>query len=191
MRSDPAGQMVTSEKSFKYEKEYLRSHVRHPKWWAGRMHPDGADAIADLVRRTDARRLLDYGSGKGYQYLADRVHERWGGILPHCFDVGVWHLRRRPEGEFDGLICTDVMEHIAECDIDDVLDDALGFLRRDALVFAYFNVFCNLSGRNWREGKNVHLTVRPPEWWDRKIAQRVPGNTLLWIDYEYVRDHDM
>ncbi len=176
---------------FSYGKAYLRAHVRHQKWWAGQMDPEGVDAIAELVHRVGALRILDYGSGKGYQYLGTRIHERWGDVLPHCYDVGVWHLRRRPAGYFDGLICTDVMEHIEERDVDGVLEEALGFLHRDTPAFAYFNVFCNLAGKWWPDGKNVHLTVKPPEWWERKIQKHRRKNIILWVDYEYVRDHDV
>ena len=66
--------------------------------------------IADLVRRTSPRHLLDYGCGKGRQYSERRVHEEWGGLEPHCFDVGVPAFADTPQGPFDGVICTDVME---------------------------------------------------------------------------------
>lgn len=179
---------------FKYGKAYLRGHVKHQKWWSGQIGPESADHIAELVAATSARHIADYGSGKGYQYLADRVHERWGGILPHCYDVGVWHFRRRlMPGSFDGLICTDVMEHIATADIKEVLADAVALLRVDRPVFAYFNVFCNLAGKSFPDGRNVHLTVRPPDWWEakhfKKLRQR--ENLRLWVDYEYVRSDNV
>jgi hypothetical protein len=47
-------------------------------------------------------RLLDYGSGKGYQYLARRYHERWGGLLPHCYDIGVQQLSPSPRASSAG-----------------------------------------------------------------------------------------
>jgi hypothetical protein len=162
------------------------AHRRHQKWFSGQIDIENADAIAGLVEATGARRILDYGSGKGYQYLKDRIHERWGGILPHCYDVGVWQLRHRPTGLFDGVICTDVMEHIAEWDVEDVLADVFGLLRVDAPTFAYFNIFCNPAGKTFPDGTNVHLTVKPPEWWEGCISKFSRDNLTIWTDYEYL-----
>jgi hypothetical protein len=155
------------------------------KLYSGQIGLDNVDAIADLVRKTEAKRLLDYGSGKGYQYLRDRVHERWGGILPHCYDVGVRQLCARPEGPFDGVICTDVLEHIRETDVNFIISDILSMLRKDRLSFAYFNISCNVSGREIFQGVSAHLTVKPPDWWDRLLKRRERKNLILHADYEY------
>lgn len=172
----------------KYAKEYLRLHKKHQKWFSGQIDIENADAIAELVSLTGAKRLLDFGSGKGYQYLVDRVHERWGGILPYCYDPGVWQLRMRPDGLFDGVICTDVLEHIAEPDIPGVLQEI-----RDNIApggFAYLNVFCNLAGKTFTDGRNVHLTVKPPSWWDAIIHAAFEGE-LVRVDYEYYCGDDL
>lgn len=177
--------------AFNYAKSYLKAHARHQKWFSGRIDIENADAIGELVAgRTDLR-LLDYGSGKGYQYLKYRSHERWGGILPHCYDIGVWQLKDRPEGKFDGLICTDVLEHIAEPDIDSVLVDMFGFLHTDRPVFAYFNVFCNPAGKVFPDGQNVHLTVMPPKWWEARLSGHRRHLLTIRADYEYVCNHDL
>jgi hypothetical protein len=178
---------------FQYAKRYLRSHLSHPKWWSGSIDPDNADHIAELVRAVGAMRIADYGSGKGYQYLVDRVHERWGGILPHCYDPGVVRLNRLlMPGQFDGLICTDVMEHIRQDDVDDVLEDVFALLHVNRPTFAYFNIFCNLAGKEFSDGLNVHLTVRPPDWWDKKFRKfRQRSDVRIWVDYEYLRDLDV
>jgi hypothetical protein len=146
----------------------LYGPMHEQKSFAGYSIEAHVPEIAALVERTGARRLLDYGSGGGYQYLGRRVHERWGGILPVCFDVGVWQLAERLEGRFEGVICTDVMEHIAEADVDPVLHDILGFTEDRAFVF--FAVACRPAKKSLLDGRNCHLTVRPPEWWEQKLA---------------------
>jgi hypothetical protein len=180
---------------FSYAKNYLKAHVVNPKWFSGRIDIENVDMITGLVGEleVDPRelRLLDYGSGKGYQYLRDRVHDRWGGVVPHCYDIGVMQLQEKPTGKFHGVICTDVMEHIDRPDVDQVLEDVFGFLYTDRPVFAYFNIFCNLASKSFPDGRNVHLTVRPPEWWDNRLRRfERPGLTIR-ADYEYVRDHDL
>lgn len=127
------------------------------------------EKIADLVSEHQPDRLLDYGSGKGYQYLARRVQRHWGGLLPECYDVGVHQLRARPGGKFGGIICTDVMEHIAERDVDAVLADIFSFA--DGWAFAFFAIACRPAvKKRLPDGRNVHLTVRPPAWWKKRLA---------------------
>lgn len=129
------------------------------------------EQIADLVRQHDAKTLLDYGSGKGHQYLVLRVQDAWGGILPHCYDPGIPGMDVLPNGKFDGVICTDVLEHIPESEID------MNLWR----LFAYANSFllltvCTRSARKTLpNGENCHVTVRPMEWWLDRV-QKVSEN---------------
>ena len=98
-----------------YEEVYGKLHADHEKYFAGFTLKRYADRITELVKLTTPRRLLDYGSGKGYQYLLRRYHLKWapymcgfdselendgvdafeGNELPHCYDLGVRQLRER------------------------------------------------------------------------------------------------
>lgn len=144
--------------------------------------------IADLVHVCRPRNLLDYGSGKGFQYLVSRVHEQWGGMLPHCYDVGVRQLSEKPKGPFDGVICTDVMEHIDQPDVDAILDDIFSFLppRDDGgSSFAFFAIACRPAvKKTLPDGRNVHLTVRPPSWWREKLHHRATEQLLICDLYD-------
>ena len=148
-----------------YAKAYSELHEntkRFPGSVVRRYVPD----IERLVALTSPRQILDYGSGKGYQYLKDRIHERWGGILPYCYDVGVRQLATKPTIKFDGIICTDMLEHIEEQDLPGILDDALGLLTdEDRPTFAFFSASCRPSDKLLPDGRNVHVTINPPGWW--------------------------
>jgi hypothetical protein len=151
-----------------YAAVYGRMHESRQKIFSGYSIRPHVAAIADLVIRRQARRLLDYGSGKGYQYLGERVHEAWGGILPVCYDPGVRQLRKRPAGPFDGIICTDVMEHIEEADVDRVLADIASLAADGAFIF--FCIACRPAKRKrLPDGRDVHVTIRPPEWWRARL----------------------
>jgi hypothetical protein len=158
MREDYAalyGPMHESEKHFS-------GKVRH------------ADVVARLVAETAPRSLLDYGSGKGYQYLSRRIHEKWGGLLPYCYDVGVRQLSRRPQGTFDGVLCCDMLEHIEEGDLDEVLGDVFSFAsvrEPPARSFVFAAINCGPSHKKLPDGRGVHLTVKPPAWWRGKIER--------------------
>jgi hypothetical protein len=86
------------------------------------------DRIREHVLRTGARTLLDYGSGKGQQYLPMTVRQisgaewpsiqaYWGVDSMTCYDPSYAPFGQLPEGQFDGVISTDVLEHCPEEDI--------------------------------------------------------------------------
>ena len=86
--------------------------------------------------------------------------------MPTLYDIGVPEISRKPEGSFDGVICTDVMEHIEEGDIDEVLH----YIINTADKFVFFHIACRPSKRKrLPDGRDVHLTVKPPHWWNMKI----------------------
>ena len=121
--------------------------------------------IAELVSKTGSTTLLDYGCGSGIQYSLHSSHLYWGGILPTLYDPASREHSSRPSGKFDGVICTDVAEHIPEEEIDDFLDDIFGYADK----FIFITICTRPAKKLLPDGRNTHLTVRPEEWWIDKI----------------------
>jgi len=177
-----------------YEKAYGQMHEANDRSFSGYSIKRYVQEIAGLIRShgvvnftksgiEEATRLLDYGSGKGYQYLAKRVHEHWGGILPVCYDPGVVQLRTKPIGKFNGIICTDVLEHIEEADVDAVLANIFRFA--DDHGFVFFVIGIDPSYRKkLPDGRDVHVTVKPPTWWDAKLAKYQRQGLTIRVIYE-------
>jgi FkbM family methyltransferase len=133
--------------------------------------------IKRLVDATGAKTILDYGAGKGLQYrpqkivvdgrhVADGVAEYWDVDEVHCYDPGYAPHSRRPEGRFDGVVCTDVLEHCPEEDLPWILEEIFGYASR----FVYLNVACYPARKTLPNGENAHITVRPPDWWRAQAA---------------------
>jgi hypothetical protein len=141
---------------------------RNPKRFRGKFTGGSVDCIRGLIERTESATLLDYGSGKGFQYTQRRQHEQWGGILPTCYDPGYIPYSAKPTTKFDGVICTDVAEHIPKSDVGAFLVDVIGFAKK----FVFF-VIATAPSRHKRlpDGRNVHLTVEPPDWWRSEICK--------------------
>jgi hypothetical protein len=161
------------ERLERYIKDYRQYHDDHQKHLAGKVPEEKVAIIADLVNNLRSRvkrpRLLDYGSGKGYQYLRHRIQEAWGGNLPVCYDPGVIHLADRPTGLFHGIICTDVMEHIEEADLTYIITDIFDYLVEPGggwYPFVYFHICCREARKYFPDGRNLHRTVQPPDWWE-------------------------
>lgn len=154
--------------------ELYKMMHRGPKMFRGNSMKGHIEAIAALVEKYQPKTLLDYGSGKGAQYDELRLHERWGGIKPTCYDPGYPPLATKPSGTFDGVLCTDVAEHIPEESLDDFLRDVIGY----GTKFAFFCIFTEPSRKFLPDGRNCHVTVRPPGWWVDRI-KTVAGGDLV------------
>lgn len=144
--------------------------------------------IKALVKKTGALTLLDYGSGKGKQYGPMTVRDADGnehpGVLDYwdvdqvvCYDPCYAPFSKYPEGKFDGVISTDVLEHCPEEDIPWIVGDLFEFASR----FVFANVACYPALQRLPTGENAHCTIKPLAWWRdiiQGIAARHPG--VVW-----------
>jgi hypothetical protein len=146
--------------------------------------------VERLARETKARTVLDYGCGKALLYkekdltlpggrVIPSVKEAWGMEEIRLYDPGVAEYSARPEECFDGVVSTDVLEHIPEEDIDWVLGDCFRMARR----FVYMNIASYPAQKILPNGWNAHVTIKSPEWWRlriEKIAQGWPGSAYIF-----------
>ncbi len=147
--------------------------------------------IKSLLEETESTSILDYGCGKGLIYTKrdftlpsgehiGSLQEYWGATSLRLYDPGYPPHASKPTGQFDAVICTDVLEHIPEDDIRWVLDELFGYAGK--LVFA--NIAAYPASKTLPDGENAHATVRPAEWWSACIAaaaQRRPVDYLFLV----------
>ena len=103
--------------------------------------------------------VLDYGCGK-------RLLEKGLGVPIQNYDPGLPGLDDAPEPA-DVVVCLDVLEHIEPDLIDQVLAD-LGRVTRRA---GYFTVSTIPARKELPDGRNAHLIVEPPEWWQQRMER--------------------
>ena len=135
--------------------------------------------LMSLVKENDCKTLLDYGCGKAIPYDKDRCKEvdLRHPIQKLCnlksfdlYDPAYEKYATLPDKKYDIVVCTDVLEHIAEQDLDYVLTQILS--RSNKVVF--LNISCQPALKHFKEGKfkgkNVHISVFDPSWWGHKIG---------------------
>jgi len=154
--------------------------------------PPQAVRIKRLIDATGALSILDYGSGKGLQYdargvrLADgqvvsSIADYWSVDYVHCYDPSFSPFSKLPQGRFDGVISTDVLEHCPEEDVRWIVGELFGFAER----FVFATVACYPARKRLPTGENAHCTIRPARWWADlagAIAVQHPGVTWeFWV----------
>jgi hypothetical protein len=153
--------------------------------------PKQAHPIKRLIRLTGAKTILDYGAGKGQQYLPLRITDEeerieypdirsfWGVDEIRCYDPGYQPFQVLPSGTFDGVVCTDVLEHCPEEDIPWILDELFAFAGK----FVYANVACFPARKRLPSGGNAHCTIKPVRWWEEQLER--PARAKPQVRYEF------
>ncbi len=100
-----------------------------------------------------------------------------------CYDPCYQPFNKLPDGKFDAVISTDVLEHCPEEDIPWIIDEIFGYANR----FVFANVACYPAKKRLPNGENAHCTIRPPEWWEgilRETSARYSGiDWEVWVQY--------
>lgn len=127
------------------------------------------DKIAKEAISLKPRSILDYGCGRG-----DLVAHFWkdGERRIAKYDPAIPQFKEMPEGDFDLVLCTDVMEHILIADVDRVF----GEIKKKSR-----NVIFTISLRPARarlpDGRNAHVTLLSDREWMRWIKEAF-GNAV-------------
>jgi len=149
-------------------------------------------SVKQAVDEFQLKTLLDYGCGKALFYdhaelnmpdgrTLKGLKEIWGVDEITLYDPGYEPYSHLPTGTFDGVICTDVMEHCPEEDLDWIIDELFAFSDRYLLC----SIACYPAKRLLPNGKNAHITLKNPGWWVDKFqeaaSKKAAIDYYLWI----------
>lgn len=163
--------------------------------------------LIDFFRGRHVRTVLDAGCGSG-QLMRQIITDYSGEFDIHGFDITancldpffdgmrdevltvgcLWNLAEFGRA-YDGVICTDVMEHIPT----DKVPITLSNLRRCTLKAGYLGIALFPDGYGQKLlGEPLHLTVKEPQWWiteiqragffvAQQLVESAPDGKLLWL----------
>lgn len=142
-----------------YDKEY----------WVGRNFEDKHWKLAlAYLNLTNAKTVLDYGCGKGFLVHALRNY----GVNAIGYDISEFAVKNAhgaangnifntiPKGQFDAVLCIDVLEHIPEV----MLNDFVKMLVAKTKKWLILSI-CMVGDKNLDKDA-THVTKRPRFWWE-------------------------
>jgi len=159
-------------RNLKIDEEYNKLHSMG--FFNGKSCLQHSQSIKKIIEDTHSSTILDFGSGKGQQYTVDKLNLFWNAKV-HCYDPYVKEYENLPNENFDGVICTDVLEHIEE----DYIDSIFKEIKLRANKFIFLGICTRLAKKKFSDGTNVHLTVRSIDWWKNKLKA---DNIILKIE---------
>jgi hypothetical protein len=142
------------------------------KTFDGRSLKPHVSELLSIIRGSEAKSVLDYGCGKANGHdkfemtmpnggILRGLKEIWGVSEIGLYDPGYAPHNTLPTKTYDGAICTDVLEHCPEEDIDWILSEIFGFA--DKFVFCTIALYP--ASKTFSDGVNVHITLKNIGWW--------------------------
>lgn len=160
---------------YKAMQEELHSHGNY-----GVMGAQYAPMVADLMNKLEVTHLLDYGCGKNLSLmkgLAGKVNHKF---KYQAYDPAVEAYSTDPVPA-EMVACCDVLEHIEEDKIDNVLDHLMQLTE----AVGFFSVCMGPAQKTLSDGRNAHILQRPADWWLPRIMARFDVRT-----FQMTSEHD-
>lgn len=150
--------------------QYKQMHDSSPDMFAGLSLMPHVHRIKRLIDQTGAKTILDFGCGKGKQYEkpikvgADEFPniEAYWGVTVFKYDPAYEPFATFPGGSYDGVICTDVLEH------SETTSEAVGTiwnLFESARAFVFASISCREAIKTLPDGRNAHTCIESPLFW--------------------------
>ena len=182
--------MITQPSEDYYEliNSYKKLHKEKGKFQGISLIPL-VPTLMNITKENNCKTLLDYGCGKAVPYMKKKCTELGirKPIQELCnldsfdlYDPAYPKYNKLYNKKYDIVICTDVMEHIAEQDIDYVLTEILSHSKKTV----FLNISCQPALKHFKEGKfkgqNVHVSVFDGHWWSDKIKN-------IWNNFQHLK----
>ena len=117
------------------------------------------------VKMLKPQSILDYGCGQSK--LVDVLGESCGAKITR-YDPAIPQFSEKPKAGscFDLLTNIDVLEHIPENQLDEIVGDMAGFCKHAIIV-----IDTQPAKAVLRNGENAHCTLKSHDWWQSYLGK--------------------
>jgi len=131
---------------------------RNDAWGASSAIPELA---IETIEKLGVRSLLDFGSGKGR--VSEALRQRFPELLVHSYEPST-PGSVLPDN-VDLTFSKDVLEHVEPGRLDATLYE----LHKRTNKAHYHLIACHRAHHYLPDGRNAHLIVETPDWWQRRL----------------------
>lgn len=135
------------------------------------------DSIERIFAFHEVATVLDYGCGKAQPYRQGLLSWAKNTQLYDPFVAEYSHLPPETK-KFDAVICSDVVEHVPEEELDDLLTKIF-----DRALKCVVLSFCNRPAKKWLPitNGNVHVTLHDKQWWEGKLEKHNKNKIAVYL----------
>ena len=116
------------------------------------------EEICMFIDYINPKTVLDYGCGKGA--LVSLLREKYPSIEIYGYDPSVEEHSKLEKDHFDIIVNTDVLEHVPENDVSDVISHIASLSQN-----VFFNLHHEKASFTLPNGQNAHCTIKPSTWY--------------------------
>ena len=145
------------------------------------------EIIQPILCQFQVTSLLDYGCGqeKLWKGLRDSNGE-WGEEISYVgYDPCIEGKDKPPQGPFDLVVCTDVLEHVEP----EYLDNVLQHINELTGKVVFFNIALLEAITLLPDGRNAHQIVESAGWWKTKLRYFFPYYCWGWKEIENLKPY--
>ena len=145
--------------SKEYQEALKEMHGRSQKWGVRVEIPE---KVKWCIEHYPIKSVLDFGCGKGA--VVEEIKRQYPHLEVYGYDPAFNDVL--PE-KVDMIMSTDVLEHIEPHELDNTIND----LRSRTNILQYHLIACHLAKKLLPDGRNAHLIIETPDWWQRKLGE--------------------
>lgn len=170
-----------SDKYFEALRLSRKHHDNQNKTFSGRFTWKNRHRIKELIDRFDVKSILDYGCGKGKQYIeidpdTGQTLEQYWGVTATKYDPGTKEYVQEPVGKFDMVICVQVLGSIPRIDLPWVIDRL--YSRANKVIFVSERLVTPRKQIYASIAKDMPFGMSREEWLE--MLRRPVGHTQPW-----------
>ena len=145
--------------SIEYAEQLKKLHETSKNWGVRVEIPE---KVIWCIENFSIKSILDFGCGKGT--VINSIKEKYPHVETHGYDPAF--SNNLPE-KVDMVMSTDVLEHIEPEELDNTIND----LKNRANILHYHLIACHKAKKELPDGRNAHLIIETPDWWQRKLGE--------------------
>ena len=161
-----------------YKQQLKETRAGWDGWGSSAVRNAGPEIVRWLNKQKRIHYVLDFGCGTGTLGEFVRAEQKRGflrnDITWHEYDPSIDGKDVLPTGEYDAIVSVDVLEHVEPGSINETLEWVRAHCDRQ-----YHHIDCNETKDRLPDGRDVHLIVERPEWWEQKLLPPAHGWTLM------------
>lgn len=156
--------------SNKYTKEYKKLHENNKNY--GQSSNNFLEELKLIIEYLKPKSILDYGCGKGI--LIDKIKELYPNIKCYKYDPSISGIDFIPIDKVDLIINTDVLEHIPENILKNVIEK-ISSISQNAFFILHHGPAAAILSNN----ENAHCTIKSPFYYEKLFKKYFDNVNLL------------